>query len=172
MTASQRRAAILDVLSTSPLSVSASSLAQRFAVSRQVIVSDIALLRAAGNNISATPRGYLITPERTGILHQIACSHSAAGTRDELNAMVDCGCTVLDVIVEHPVYGQLTASLQIASRYDVEQFLSRMKDAEALPLSMLTEGIHLHTVLCPSEAVYAHLKESLRSLGVLLSESV
>ena len=91
-------------------------------------------------------RGYVI-PAPAGLVRQVACRHTAAQTREELDAMVDCGCTVIDVVVEHPVYGQLTAPLQIASRYDVEQYLLRMENLGGQPLSMLTDGIHLHTSL-------------------------
>lgn len=70
----------------------------------------------------------------------------------ELNTMVDNGCTVVDVIVEHPLYGQLTGPLQLSSRYDVAQFIARSHTAQ--PLSVLTGGIHLHTLLCPSEDAY------------------
>lgn len=169
MTATERRCAIFQELSHTKTPLSATALARRFSVTRQVVVGDIALLRAEGRNITATARGYVI-PSLGGVIHQIACSHSAEGTRDELNAMVDCGCTVLDVIVEHPVYGQLTAPLELSSRYDVEQFVARMQESEAMPLSMLTEGIHLHTVSCPSEAVFAHLMGVLGQMGVLLDE--
>ena len=68
------------------------------------------------------PPGYVI-PAQNGLLRRIACIHSAEETRDELDAMVDCGCTVVDVIVEHPVYGQLTAPLHLSSRLDVDQFM-------------------------------------------------
>ena len=74
------------------------------------------------------------------------------------------------MIVEHPVYGQITAALHLRSRYDVEQFISRMRDSSAAPLSALTEGIHLHTLLCPSEDAFIRLKEKLNDLGVLLPE--
>ncbi|MEA5142111.1 MAG: transcription repressor NadR [Oscillibacter sp.] len=171
MTAIQRRDAIFQAVSSAQQPLSATTLAQRFSVSRQVIVNDIALLRAAGNHISATPRGYLAEQEPQGLIRQVACVHDAADTAAELNAMVDCGCTVLDVIVAHPIYGQLTAPLQITSRYDVQQFLMKMKDSDALPLSMLTEGVHLHTLICPSEEIYLHLKDLLRAMGILLSET-
>lgn len=167
MTANERRSAIFQELSRAGAPLSAASLARRFCVTRQSIVGDIALLRAEGRSITATARGYVI-PSLGGVIHQIACCHSAAGTRDELNAMVDCGCTVLDVVVEHPVYGQLTAPLELRSRYDVEQFVARMQASDAMPLSMLTEGIHLHTVSCPSEDAFAHMKDVLGALGVLL----
>lgn len=168
MQADQRRQAILEILRRSGGPVSAATLAGNFSVSRQIIVGDIALLRAAGANISATPRGYVILGETPGIVRRVACQHGPAGMEAELNTMVDQGCTVLDVIVEHPVYGQLTGSLQIASRYDVQQFLHRCAASDAQPLSLLTEGIHLHTLSCPNEAAFDRVRTALGSLGILL----
>lgn len=165
MTAIERRNAIYQVLSADT-PISATALAGRFGVTRQVVVGDIALLRAEGRSVIATPRGYII-PVPDGFLRTIACVHNAAQTRDELNAMVDCGCTVIDVVVEHPVYGQLTAPLAISSRYDVEQFIEKMASASASPLSALTEGIHLHTLSCPDEEVFDHLRDKLREMGML-----
>ena len=165
MTAIERRNAIYQVLSADT-PISATALAGRFGVTRQVVVGDIALLRAEGRSITATPRGYII-PVPDGFLRTIACVHNAQQTRDELNAMVDCGCTVIDVVVEHPVYGQLTAPLAISSRYDVEQFIEKMTSASASPLSALTEGIHLHTLSCPDEEVFMHLRDKLREMGML-----
>lgn len=165
MTAIERRNAIYQVLSADT-PISATALAGRFGVTRQVVVGDIALLRAEGHSVIATPRGYII-PVPDGFLRTIACVHNAAQTRDELNAMVDCGCTVIDVVVEHPVYGQLTAPLAISSRYDVEQFIEKMASASASPLSSLTEGIHLHTLSCPDAQVFDHLCDKLREMGML-----
>lgn len=168
MRAEERRQAIQDILKRSPRPISAGALASRFSVSRQIIVGDIALLRAAGADISATPRGYVSQPSPGGILRQVACQHDAAGMEAELNAVVDQGCTVVDVIVEHPIYGQLTGPLQLSSRYDVAQFITRCAQADAQPLSNLTEGIHLHTLSCPSEDAFARARAALRALGVLL----
>ena len=168
MRAEERRQAIREILQHSAQPVSATALASQFSVSRQVIVGDIALLRAAGADISATPRGYVILQEATGYVRQVACLHDGAGMEAELNVMVDQGCTVLDVIVEHPIYGQLTGPLQLSSRYDVAQFISRSKEAEARPLSLLTEGIHLHTLSCPNEAAFLRVQLALRDMGVLL----
>ncbi len=171
MTAAQRRSAIYEQLTRADAPISATALAQRFSVTRQVVVGDIALLRAEGHRITATPRGYMI-PSETGLLRTIACHHSGADTQKELFAMVDCGCTVLDVIVEHPVYGQLTAPLALSSRYDVEQFVQRMADSHAQPISALTDGVHLHTLSCPSEDAFAHLKATLQSMGMLYEGSM
>ena len=170
MRAEERRQAIRETLQRSEQPVSATALASQFSVSRQVIVGDIALLRAAGADISATPRGYVILQEATGFVRQVACQHDFAGMEAELNAMVDQGCTVVDVIVEHPIYGQLTGPLQLSSRYDVDQYMERMASSDARPLSLLTEGIHLHTLSCPGSEALAHLKENLRQMGVLLEQ--
>ena len=166
MRAEERRQAILEHLRQSSRPVSAGLLAERFSVSRQVVVGDVALLRASGADISATPRGYVILKADRGLIRRVACRHDAAGMEAELCAVVDQGCSVLDVIVEHPVYGQLTGPLQLSSRYDVGQFLSRC--AGARPLSDLTGGIHLHTLSCPDEDAFRRVRDVLRDLGVLL----
>lgn len=114
MEAAARRQAILDRLRAADRPVSASSLAAEQNVSRQIIVGDIAILRAGGAEISATPRGYVLPQTTDGIKRTIACRHTLAQTGQELDILVDNGCTVLDVIVEHPVYGQLTGQLLLS----------------------------------------------------------
>lgn len=168
MDAGARRERIREMLSAASAPVSAASLAGTLGVSRQVIVGDVALLRAAGLNVSATPRGYLLRPEERGLLRTVACRHTVREMEAELNAMVDNGCTVLDVIVEHPVYGQLTGTLRLSSRYDVGQFAARCGSTAAPPLSLLTEGIHLHTLSCPDENAFRRVLQALREMNILL----
>ena len=168
MDASTRRSAVLKALTAADGPISASQLAAQFNVSRQIIVGDVALLRAAGEAISATPRGYVLDRVRQGITRTVACRHPIEGTEQELQIMVDNGCTVLDVIVEHAVYGQLTGQLQIRSRYDVAQFMERLNADGAKPLSSLTDGIHLHTLLCPDTDAYTRTCDALREAGFLL----
>ena len=170
MRSEQRRQALLDILKETSQPISAAALAARFDVSRQVIVGDVALLRSAGEDINATPRGYVMGQKRSGLVRQIAVKHSPAQTEAELNTIVDQGCTVQDVIVEHPVYGQLTGSLQLSNRYDVSQFVHRCSSFAAHPLSNLTEGIHLHTLLCPDEAAFQRVKKLLHEMGMLLED--
>lgn len=165
MRGEERRSALMDILRASVGPVSATALAEHLGVSRQIIVGDVALLRAGGENIAATPRGYICTRETCALRRTVACSHSAEQTGDELRIFVDNGCTVVDVIVEHPVYGQLVGALDLRSRYDVEEFLRR--SAGAAPLSSLTEGLHLHTLLCPDDAALARVKNQLRKKGFL-----
>ncbi len=170
MDAAERRRKILELLKTEKQPLSASAIAGRFQVSRQVIVGDIALLRAANVSISATPRGYILADEnnRPGeIIHTIACRHDGKGLEEELYTIVDNGCGVLDVIVEHAVYGQLSGQLQIFSRYDADNFFKKLERDHASPLCDLTGGIHLHTISCRTEEAYERVMEELNAKGIL-----
>ena len=84
--------------------------------------------------------------------------------------MVDNGCQVVDVVVEHPIYGQLTGQLHLSSRYDVQEFSRSISESSAKPLSDLTGGIHLHTLRCPSEAAFQRVRSALEAEGFLLKE--
>ena len=170
MDAQERRQAIAHKLEQAEGPVSASALAKEFSVSRQIIVGDVALLRAGGLDIAATPRGYVMPARSAGLVRTLACRHRGDQMETELNAVVDQGCTVVDVIVEHPIYGQLTGPLRLSNRYEVGQFIQRCREESAAPLSLLTEGIHLHTITCPSPEAYARVKDALGELGILLEE--
>ena len=169
MDAESRRRAIAAELSGAGGPVAASALGERFGVSRQIIVGDVALLRAGGLEIVATPRGYLLGPGgEAGLRRTVAVRHGFEGMERELNIMVDNGCTVLDVVIEHAVYGQLTGELRLKSRRDVAEFLRRVRENAASPLSTLTGGIHTHTLLCPDEPAYEKTLTDLRTAGILL----
>ena len=166
MSAAQaRRQAVAQALEEAVGPVSAAALAERFSVSRQIIVGDVALLRAGGTDILATPRGYLLGGRGGGVERTVACVHAPEEMERELNAIVDAGGEVVDVIVEHPVYGQLTGLLGVRSRYDVAEFVRH----GARPLSALTGGIHLHTVRCPDEKTFRRVRKSLEAENFLLN---
>ena len=166
--AQERRRAVEQLLREAGGPVSATALAGRFSVSRQIIVGDVALLRAAGADIVATPRGYVMGGRAAGVEHRVACVHRPEEMEAELNAIVDAGGEVADVIVEHPVYGQLTGILGVCSRYDVQEFLRRVAADDARPLSDLTGGIHLHTIRCKDENSFQRVQKSLKNAGFLL----
>lgn len=168
MNSTERRELIIQRLNESVQPVSASALAKELSVSRQIVVGDVALLRSAGKEILATPRGYVLDRGTMGLLKSIAVCHGADQVEAELNAIVDNGCTVLDVIVEHPVYGEITGPLRLSNRYEVKQFLEKSKDAA--PLSSLTHGIHMHTLEVPYEEAFERVLQDLRNLGVLYEE--
>lgn len=163
---SGRRAAILKRLSAADAPVSAATLAAELGVSRQIIVGDVALLRAGGAPIVATARGYVSAPG-AGVIRVLACVHPPEGMGAELTAIVDQGCEVVDVIVEHPLYGQLTGALGLRSRYDVQQFLLQCAESDARPLSLLTEGVHLHTIRAGDAAALDRAERALAELGFL-----
>ncbi len=170
MTAQERRAAILGELERADSPLSASALAKQFHVSRQAVVGDVAMLRALNSPIAATPRGYVLTKDETSTqTYTIACRHGRDRLAEELYAIVDNGGALLDVIVDHAVYGQLIGKLHIFSRYDADEFLGRLSSQEASPLSSLTGGIHLHTLSCPSPECFARICAVLREKGILIA---
>lgn len=161
-----RKQAIILEIQKSDKPVSASKLASRFGVSRQIIVGDIALLRAAGKQIIATPRGYILEDKPHPLEKKIAVCHGDDLLAKELYTIIDLGGMVVDVIVEHPIYGQLVGNLHLASRYDIDQFLNKVKTAT--PLSKLTSGVHLHTIRYPSIEVLERIEKALKEEGILL----
>jgi transcriptional regulator of NAD metabolism len=168
MNAETRRKKIMEHLSASAGPVSATALAGMFSVSRQVIVGDIALLRASGADITATPRGYVLTKGAVGLLRTVAVQHDPEKTEQELCIFVDNGCIVEDVIVEHHIYGQIVGQLQLTNRYDVSQFITRLENGNTAVLSSLTDGIHLHTLRCADEAAFDRACQELKESGFLL----
>ncbi len=167
----QRRAEIVRLLAGSRSPVSGTELARRLKVSRQVIVQDVALLRAVNKNILSTNKGYLLfEPGReAGECRKTLCvRHSTEQVLDEFYAIVDLGGKVLDVVVEHELYGQIAVDLIIASRQDAEEFCRKMKENRAKPLKELTEDIHYHTVVAKDETTMNRIENVLREKGFLM----
>lgn len=166
MNAANRRETILKQLEQAQVPVSATALAGSLQVSRQVIVGDIALLRASGAPIEATPRGYVLS-RPAGVYGRVVTCHSGDDMERELNLLVDLGCVVEDVSVEHPIYGQLTGRLQLTCRADVQEFINKVNNNAAMPLSALTEGIHTHGLRAPDAQTMQKARELLREMGIL-----
>ena len=168
MNAVQRRESILEQLSRADAPVSASALAVRLGVSRQIVVGDVALLRAGGAQIDATPRGYQMHPAEKGYTGILATTHRTdEEMRTELYTVVDQGGIVVDVAVENSLYGELRANLNLASRYDVDNFIQQAKDTPECLLSRMTGGVHLHTLRCPDKDTFARIRDALEQQGLL-----
>ncbi|WP_070120798.1 transcription repressor NadR [Bacillus marinisedimentorum] len=145
----ERREMILKWLKEAERPLTGTELARRTNVSRQVVVQDISLLKAKKEPIIATSQGYLymnMKQEGEKRRRVIACKHDPEETRNELFILADHGVTVKDVTIEHPVYGDLTASVMVSTRQEVELFLEKMENTNAALLSELTDGTHLHTI--------------------------
>nr|WP_314278664.1 transcription repressor NadR [uncultured Peptostreptococcus sp.] len=170
MTISDRRQEILGLLKTNKKPISASDMATKFGVTRQVIVADIAILRASNVDILSTNRGYILNsnnPTRPRRVFKV--SHDMNRTEEELNIIVDAGGKILDVIVDHPIYGEIRADLNISNRRQVTVFMDKLVVDGGKPLSFLSEGkIHLHTVEASCEDDLDYIGRLLDQEGFLL----
>ncbi len=167
-----RRSLILKWLTESVEPITGTLLASKTNVSRQVIVQDISILKARNYPILATSQGYVFIKEqaKTDLYSKvIACKHLPEETERELNMIVDLGGSVKDVVVEHPVYGDLTASLMIRNRRDVQDFTHKMSSTNAALLSQLTDGVHLHTIEARTHEQLDEICNALSEVGFLLS---
>lgn len=175
MLGEERRKWILNELKTSQQPLTGAQLAKHTNVSRQVIVGDITLLKAKNEPIIATSQGYLYlqqTAETDVFEATIVCEHTPEQTETELNIIVDHGVTVKDVKIEHPLYGDLTASIMVSNRIDVQNFLHKIRETNANLLSNLTSGVHIHTLQAQSETAIEQAKQSLRKAGILVDEEM
>jgi len=167
----ERRGRLIAILRESAAPVTGSELSTELGVSRQVIVNDVAIVRASGEPILGSPRGYVLTEmidERP--TSTIACRHDREGWRRELEILVDRGISVVDVIVDHPLYGRLAANLLVETRADIDRYIGALDEHEAQPLSALTGGAHVHHVRAPNQdALDAALRE-LADAGILLGD--
>lgn len=169
MNSIDRRLETEKILVQSPNPIKGQDLAKTFNVTRQVIVKDIAILRAAGKKIIATPDGYLInTEENKNIKKIIATSHNKDDIENELKCVVKYGGIINDVIVEHPVYGEIKANLMLKNYFDIENFVKRIALNNAQPLLTLTKGIHLHTIEAESEDILDKILNELDRKGYLI----
>lgn len=170
MEGDSRREKIIEMLNNSREPLSGTTLAKELGVSRQVIVQDIALLRAYDKNILSTNKGYILYQPfgaGTTLRRTVPVKHTDAQMQDELYTIVDCGARMLDVVVEHEVYGQITVDLFLRSRQDVDEFIEKIEKSKAQPLKALTNGAHFHTLEVDSEDVLSLVEERLGAKGYL-----
>jgi len=163
-----RRKALIKLLEKSGEPLTGTTLAEHLGVSRQVIVQDIAVLRAQGIQIVATSNGYTCPSkiQEGKLIRTIVSKHNGnVEMADELMMIIEYGCKVIDVVVEHPVYGEIVVNLHIATIEDVKRFIENVKRTNAKPLASLTEGEHIHTIEVPSEKVFKILLADLKEKG-------
>ena len=104
------------------------------------------------------------------VVKKIVCNHEGYDElEDELKIIVDMGGKIIDVIVEHPLYGEIKSPLEISSRLEVQQFMKNLKQTNAEPLSSLTAGIHIHTIEVDSEENLDRIKEALDGKKYLIN---
>ena len=191
MTGEERRNELLNTISESVAPISGEKKKKKYQVSRQVIVQDMALLRAAHHEIYATPKGYVILQtkmdnatveeqesqisrkeaykEPKQVYREYRVAHSDEQIEDELNTIVDMGGKVLDVSIRHEVYGTICGDLSICCRKHVQDFMEEIRSGKSKPLKNLTSGgIHYHKVEADSEETLELIEQELKRKGYLL----
>lgn len=168
MDGQKRRIEILKMLSVANKPLSGVAIGKAFGISRQIVVQDVALLRAEGEDVLATARGYILNKEAGNLaVRMISVKHTEDQLQDELNTIVDNGGRVKNVIISHSIYGDVVGDLMLKNRRDVKLFVERVQTCGATPLSALTEGVHIHTIEAGTEEELDIIEEELKMKGYI-----
>jgi len=170
MTGTERREAIICKMQEDNVPLSGTKLASIYGVSRQVIVQDIALIRAAGYDVISTNKGYILnTPVENKIVERVfKVIHSDEQMEDELCSIVDLGGCIVNTMINHKVYGHLEAPLNIKSRRNVADFMKDIRSGKSSPLKNVTSGYHYHTITADSEETLELIEKMLREKQILV----
>lgn len=169
MKVAERRKAIVNLLLSAKDPISGGELAQRFNISRQIIVQDITVLKGTGYEILSTNQGYVM--QRSPLAEKVfKVRHTTDQTEDELSCIVDLGGTVVDVFVWHKVYGRIDAPLNIFSQMQIKQFLEGVRTGQSTELMHITGGYHYHTVRAENEAVLDRIEAALAERNYIVPE--
>ena len=171
MTGEVRRNRILSLLKEQSSPLSGTALANEFHVSRQVIVQDIALMRAENHDILSTNRGYIFRrQERRSTMPKrvFFVRHTDEQVLEEFMTILDLGGKILDVVIEHQIYGQIRVDLLIETSRDARDFHEKMNQSTDKPLMALTGDCHYHTVAAPSQKLLDLIALELDNKGYLL----
>lgn len=170
MNGAERRAAVLDRIKNSGSPVPGKLLAAEYAVSRQVIVQDIALIRASGYDIISTNRGYILNGP-PAVSRTFKVCHTDGQLEEELYSIVDLGGCVKNVMVNHKVYGHLEAPLNIASRRQAAEFIEEIRSGKSSPLKNITSDYHYHVVEADSARTLDMIEDMLEKKGFLIKKA-
>ena len=169
MNAEQRRKEIVNIMMSEQKAISGGQLSEKLGVSRQIIVQDIAALKADGYEILSTHNGYVM--QTTPLYERVfKVFHTKEQTEDELTTIIDFGGTVADVFVWHKVYGKMTAPLNISSRHHITQFLEGVRTGKSSELMNVTGGYHYHTVRAETEEILDKIEKTLNSMNYIVPE--
>lgn len=167
MTGRERRKDILNRINGAEHPLPAAKLAGFYGVSRQVIVQDIAIIRAGGHDIISTNRGYMIN-EPALRERVLKVRHTDDELYDELCTIVDLGGTVVNVSINHRVYGHIEAELDVSSRKKAAEFIDDIKSGKSSPLKNITSDYHYHLITAESEEILDLIEKSLKEKGYLV----
>ncbi|TDT71393.1 hypothetical protein EV215_0766 [Hypnocyclicus thermotrophus] len=163
-----RRKEIIRLLTESKTAIKGSEFATRFGVSRQVIVQDMAILRAKGIELIASPKGYMLKKDNNKLIKKLITKHiTIEEMKKELEIILKYNAIIIDVIVEHEIYGEITGNLHISNNEELNNFIKKISNKNVEPLSKLTNGIHLHTIEIDSIENFNKILDELRENNLL-----
>ena len=164
----ERRKLILQKLKAANTAVTGRELAELCQVSRQIIVSDIAMLRAEGMSIIATSQGYLLNGRREGEQYEIElyCASAEALLR-ELELVVDNGGMICGSVIDYGMYGSLSCRLALSSRRDITRWMDQARDLGICPFSLLGGGAHTLIIETEHREDYDAVCRALGSAGFM-----
>lgn len=169
MKADDRRKELVNLLLSVEKPMAGGELAERFGVSRQIIVQDMAILKAGGYDVLSTHSGYVL--QKSPLVERVfKIYHTTEQTEDELTCIVDLGGTVVNVFVWHKVYGKVEAALNIFSRLHVKQFIEGVRTGKSSELMNITGGYHYHTVRAESEEILDRIEDALKQRNFIVPE--
>lgn len=162
-----RRKRLIEIIRKSDKPVSGTALANELEVSRQVVVTDIALIRANGIEITSTNRGYVLASENK-CKRIIKSHHNDDQILDELFAIVDNGGCAENIIINHRFYNRLEAPLNVSSRRQAKEFMEAIASGKSKSLSSATSGYHYHIISADNEETLDIIEQELKDLGFWL----
>ena len=169
MKVNERRKGIVNLLLSTKEPISGSELAQKFNISRQIIVQDITVLKGTGYEILSTSKGYIM--QKSPLAERVfKVRHTTEQTEDELSCIINLGGTVVDVFVWHKVYGRIDATLNIFSTMHIKQFLEGVRSGQSTELMHITGGYHYHTVRADNEATLDRIGTALAERNYIVPE--
>lgn len=170
MNSIDRRENIIKLLLQSNEPIKGNVIAKKYLVTRQVIVKDIAILRAKGQSIIATPDGYIINKNEHKVKAIIAVTHNEDEMFDEMSIIIEYGGTIEDVIVEHPLYGEISGMLMIKNYNELNKFIKKYQEQPARLLSVLTNGVHIHTISAENQDDIKLIISELKKRNFIVSD--
>ncbi|MGL4873903.1 MAG: 3H domain-containing protein [Clostridium sp.] len=169
MKSKERREDIIKRIYESEGPLKGIELADYYGVTRQVIVKDIAIIRASGKEVIATPDGYIFKDEKNIFKEIIVVNHNNEDMRKELEIVIKYGGVIEDVIVTHSLYGEIRGIIMVKNLNEIDKFLDKYNKEKTMPLSVLTNGIHMHTILAMDKEGLELIKLELKSAGILVT---
>ncbi|HAA86526.1 MAG TPA: transcription repressor NadR [Kosmotogaceae bacterium] len=164
----EKKEELLRLLQTRDTPVTGKELADYLGSSRQLIVQLVKKLREEGFTVLSSVRGYYLEKQKR-VRKIVSVKHTAEDIGDELRTITSRGGRVIDVVVRHPVYGEIRGDLSLENDEDISRFLALLKGSSGVPLlSLSSDGIHMHTIEARDEKTLRRIVQALDEKGYLL----